>query len=313
MCGIYGVIGKNQISDSLAKLKMLEYRGYDSSGIAFLKDDGDIKIYKSVGKIEDLNNHITDNDNDANAIITHTRWATHGGIKLVNTHPHYTDNVAIVHNGIITNYEDLKQKLMGCYNFYGDCDSEVIAKLIDYYLVRYHCPLEAFSKAVSELEGSFAILCIIKGLNNTILIAKKQSPIYVAQVDDLLIASSDLVAFPQNTNSYIKLNENEICELKNKSIKIYDFELNPKNKIYNKFNLSENKVSLGGFNHFMIKEINDIPKALQDTYNNFKKIDEEINKIDLSRFNEIHFIACGTAYHSACIGAFLLQKIAGKL
>ncbi|MGN1227078.1 MAG: SIS domain-containing protein, partial [Christensenellales bacterium] len=279
-----------------------------SSGIAYLEESGKLNHFKCTGKIENLQKILTDKTINTNCIIAHTRWATHGKISTKNAHPHTSGKVAIVHNGIITNYDKLKEKLSKHFKFYGECDSEVVAKLIDFYLKSNTNILKAFSKAIKELEGSFAIECIIESEPNTILIARKESPIYVCKHNKILYASSDLITFPKDTQEYFEVLENEICELKNASIKFFDFDLNEIKHKAKKYDLNENKVSLHNFQHFMLKEIFDIPKALNDTLSNFDK-NEKFN-VNLSNVEEVHFIACGTAFHSACVGAFLTQSLA---
>ncbi|MBQ8749578.1 MAG: glutamine--fructose-6-phosphate transaminase (isomerizing) [Clostridia bacterium] len=310
MCGIYGIIGKCKNIDKVAinALYELEYRGYDSSGIAFLNTNKEIKVIKSTGKIENLEKNINNHEVSTECLIAHTRWATHGKISTSNAHPHTSENVAIVHNGIITNYEELKNKL-NSYKFYGECDSEVIAKLMDYNLQRSKTALEAFCKTIKELKGSYAIECIVKGEYNTIFIARKESPIYVCKYKDTVIASSDLITFPKQTSTYFEVSENQICELKKSKIKFFDLELNEIKGTSKKYDINENKVSLNNYSHFMLKEIFDIPKALNDTMKKLESSDK-LN-IDLSRFEKVHFIACGTAYHSACVGAFMVQSLCG--
>ena len=311
MCGIYGIIGKvDLIKKSISALKSLEYRGYDSSGLAFIDNKSNLQILKSVGEIKNLDNLAQGLNDNTNTLIAHTRWATHGKISNENAHPHYTDNVAIVHNGIITNHKELNKKL-NTYKFYGDCDSETIAKLIDFYL-QSNAYLDAFTNAVNDLKGSFAILCIFKGIAKKILVAKKDSPIFIAKTENDIVVSSDLIAMPKETKEYIEVNDNEIYEITDKKITLYDFNLNKKEITFHKFNIEENKTSLENYKHFMIKEINDIPKALKDTYDNLANIDNIFSNIDYSMYNEIVFIGCGTAYHSACIGAYLVEKIAKK-
>lgn len=309
MCGIYGIIGKckNALNNAINALYNLEYRGYDSSGLSYLDSKGQIITIKSTGKIDNLKKHIENVKENPTCLICHTRWATHGKVSINNTHPHTTNNVAIVHNGIITNYEKIKSKLKNFYNFYGECDSEVIAKLIDYNLTKTQNPLLAFSKAVKELEGSFAIECIIKNNFNTILIAKKESPMYICKNDKNLIISSDLITFPSNTNEYYEIGELEICELKNKTIKFYNLNLKEKTKKPSKFDVKQNKIQLENYSHFMLKEINDIPKALNATLKNFT-LNDKFNCI-LNNIKHVHLIACGTAYHSACMGAFIIQSL----
>lgn len=334
MCGIFGIIGE---SGDLAKRSIdalydLEYRGYDSSGIAYIDSEtGEIDVHKSTGKIDNLREYLAGKDIRTTTMIAHTRWATHGKISINNAHPHSTENVAIVHNGIITNYEQLRSKLDGFYNFYGECDSELIAKLIDYHLVKstqstsaFCTPkeigdsakkecvglskvLRAFSLAVKELRGSFAIACIIKNQPNLVLVARRESPIYLAKVGKTLYASSDLITFPPETRQYIELGDNEICVMRKYCIKVYNTQLKELSKREKKFEVSQNKVCLNGFSHFMIKEIFDIPKALHDTAKGLQNVHLGT---DLGGFDEVHLIACGTAYHSACVGATMIRNIA---
>lgn len=303
MCGIYGyILNKNKsLTFCLKRLAMLEYRGYDSSGISTLESKG-FEIFKSTGNIKDLLPKVK--GKTSKNVICHTRWATHGKICEKNAHPHRTQNISIVHNGIIDNYKEL----VADYNLQlvSECDSEVISALINRQTLKFGKNIASLIDAVCLLKGSFAFLAQMYGNPSCIYGAKHASPLYVGKAKNGFIFSSDLIAFRGLVTEYYELEDGEIFEANSKSItfyNLYKFKVNKKTKI-----LEDNfsSIYLGKHSCFLEKEINDIPSALQRTYANYKTLN--FNLPNLKNFECLHIIGCGTAYHSALAGKFIVEK-----
>ena len=259
MCGIAGYIGKNCCENILIDfLGVLEYRGYDSSGIA-IKIDNKIKVIKDIVRIGELKKSVQSKTYNTLG-IGHTRWATHGGVEQKNSHPHLSSNGewCIVHNGIIENYLQLKSDLIkkGCV-FNSDTDSEVIAQILEQNNVD---DLNGFAKCIDLLEGSYAI-CAINNKSNAMFLARNKSPLYVGIADDGKYISSDIVCFEGYCQKYIDLDNNEICYISDNSIVVRDKNINIVDKKY--FNLPKiiNSRIIGKYNTYMEKEINEIPEV----------------------------------------------------
>lgn len=304
MCGIVGYVGEESAKDILLTgLKNLEYRGYDSSGIAF--KDNNIKIIKSVGKIKNLEDKLKNEYVDNYKIgIAHTRWATHGEANLVNAHPHTVGSVTLVHNGIIENAKELKDKLINeGVNFNSDTDTEVIAALINKYLD--DDIIKTISKVMGILKGSYALGIIIEGVNDKIYIAKKDSPLVVGVSDKGNLFASDITAINMFTNKFIFLDENDIAEVTKDNVLFYS---NGKicEKSVNTINIDVNSKSKNGYPHYMLKEINEEPVVLEKT---LKPYLEDFSSIpDLDLYGEIHIVACGSAMYAGMIGKTLFEE-----
>lgn len=304
MCGIVGYIGSRRVCDVLfSGLRALEYRGYDSAGMALKKGD-EVQIIKSVGEIKNLEEKVKKTKLiEADMGIAHTRWATHGEANLVNAHPHTSKKVTIVHNGIIENAALLKKGLMDeGYQFKSDTDSEVIAVLIDKYYS--DDPVEAISEATSQLKGSYA-LAIIFSDKEKIYAVRKESPLIVGVGKNENFVASDLVAITTYTKEYYLLLEDEIAEVTKDDVKFYK-----KGKIISKNLMVTNLDSMvsdkGEYEHFMLKEIMEEPLVLEKT---LKPFIENINLIpDISDYEEIHIVACGSALYAGEVGRSLLAE-----
>lgn len=309
MCGIVGYIGTNTRKNLIDLLKKLEYRGYDSAGIATLSL-GKIKIVKSVGNISNLKKIVDFNIKDKIG-IAHTRWATHGKPTLNNTHPHISnDGVwAVVHNGIIENYSELKLKLKKFgFSFYGDTDSEVIGNL--FQLNNQNSKIQTIIKSCNLLKGSFALCCINSSCKNTLFLAKNKCPLYVAKGNNALIVASDPICFEEKMTEYYSLEDFEFCEASVKKLVFYD-EFGKKIlkkpiKIDN-FSTSNNK---GNYKHYMLKEIYEIPSVLKNITKTYSKsnIFDYFNKEKICQYKKIVLIGCGTAYHASLLGARYIEK-----
>lgn len=305
MCGIVGYIGKENPKNILIEgLKKLEYRGYDSSGIA-LKNDEKVQVIKSTGKIKDLEIKMNNTKIiDSHIGIAHTRWATHGIANETNAHPHTVGRVTIVHNGIIENAEELRDKLIKeGIEFKSETDTEVACAIIDKYYK--DDPIEAINKAIKEIVGSYAFGIIFEDINDKIYAVRKDSPLIIGVGKEENYIASDIAAIIKYTGEYILLDDNEIVELSNNNINVYQG-----NKIVNKkiekSSLSIDEASKGSYKHFMLKEIMEEPMVLQRTLNKYIDNMEEI--FDVSKYEEIHIVACGSAMYAGMIGKCLFEE-----
>ena len=298
MCGIIGYIGKQNPIDILINgLKNLEYRGYDSAGIA-LKNDKEIQMIKSVGKISNLEEKVNNEKIiDCNIGIAHTRWATHGEPSEVNAHPHKVGKITLVHNGIIENAKELKEELIKeGIKFNSNTDTEVIAALIDYY---YESDMkEAINKAIKRLKGSYA-LAIISEDENKLYAVRCESPLILGIGDNEYFVTSDIGAILSYTNKYVLLGENEIVTLTKDNYSI-EKDNKPIERKVEVSNLSIEDTSLNGYDHFMMKEINEEPVLVDNLIN---KYINNLDKLpDLKKYKTIHIVGCGSAYYAGMIG-----------
>lgn len=306
MCGIIGYIGdKNPIDILISGLKNLEYRGYDSSGIA-IKNDSEQQIIKSVGKISSLEDEIKEESIiNANIGIAHTRWATHGIPNLENAHPHKVGKVTLVHNGIIENFSELKENLKNeGVIFKSETDTEVVAALINKYFDKD--PIEAINKAIKELKGSYALGIMFDEINSLYAV-RKDSPLIIGIKDKEYFLASDITAIINETNKYILIDTNEIVELTKDSMKITkgNKEIKKEIKIAD---ISKEATDKLGYDHYMLKEIMEEPIVLEKTT---KPYLEDLNKLpDLSKYEEIHIVACGSAMYAGMVGKSLFEEYA---
>ena len=310
MCGIVGYIGKNNVEENLIKdLKLLEYRGYDSAGVAVLSD-GIIKETKSVGCIKNLEEKISATEN-ATLGIAHTRWATHGSATENNAHPHVSNNRewAVVHNGIIENYAEIKKSLINngvCFN--SETDTEVIVQMLEFY--QSNNPIQTLISVCNELTGSFALAVINGNKPNTLYLAKRKSPLYVAKTDNEIFVASDPICFSGKTKEYYALNDDEFCEVDLNSIEFFNSEFNKISK--EKFILEKltTDIDKANFEHYMIKEIYETPEVLKRIVKTYAENDV-FNKIDKSIFynmDKVIFVGCGTAYHAGLLGVNYIEN-----
>ena len=303
MCGIIGYIGQKRPEEILIDgLKKLEYRGYDSAGIALKGND--IEVIKSVGKISNLEEKLNkETIIDSNIGIAHTRWATHGEPTEVNAHPHTIGHITLVHNGIIENAKELKEKLKEKgIKFNTSTDTEVIAALIDYY---YKGNMkEAIEKAIKELKGSYA-LAIINKDEDKLYAVRCESPLILGIGDNEYFVTSDIGAILPYTNKYVLLGEDEIVTLSKEDYIIEKGDT----KVFRKVevsNLSLEDTSLNGYDHYMMKEINDEPILVD---NLVKKYINNTDKLpDLKKYKNIHIVGCGSAYYAGMIGKYLFEE-----
>ena len=306
MCGITGYIGKNKnaIKVIIDGLEALEYRGYDSAGIAYITDNK-LKVIKEKGKIVNLKEKV-DLNIKSTLGIGHTRWATHGEPSKENSHPHTVNKFTVVHNGIIENYLELKDTLLkNGYTFNSTTDTEVACAYIDYLYKEEKDILKTLNKATKIFRGSYAlgIICI-DDLDNLYAV-RKTSPLIIAKGDGENYIASDVPAILKYTNKYMLLDDNEIAKISVSDIKVYNDKLKEVTKETYEFEGSYESSMKCGYDHFMLKEIHEEPTVFSNTVNS--KMD---NLPDFSKYNQIHIVACGSAYHTGLVGKYLIEKYA---
>ena len=313
MCGIVGYVGKRNSVDVLIKgLKNLEYRGYDSAGIAVCENDK-IEIVKKEGKIKNLESSVS-SLGSSHIGIGHTRWATHGPANTVNSHPHRVGCVTLVHNGIIENYVKLRKELKDLgYSFKSDTDTEVACALIDSIYKECKDKLLTMKKANEKIIGSFAFAILFDDDFDNIYVMRKDSPLIIAISDDGNYIASDVPAILEFTNKYILLEKDEYGVISGDKVIVYDNDFNILDKEILTYEESLDSAMKNGYEHFMIKEINDEPRTLTATYEQFFKSD--INELlcnmpDFSKYKSIDIIGCGSAYHAGLVGKSFLERYA---
>lgn len=311
MCGIVGYAGKtNVIKNIMTGLKSLEYRGYDSSGIAYLDKNNNIKIYKKVGQIKNLD-QILNYEDEASLGISHTRWATHGGVTDTNAHPHNQGKITLVHNGIIENYEELKKELeKEGYNFKSSTDSEVAAALIDKLYKENKDMLKTLVILKDKLKGSYAFNIINSDIPNKIYGIRKDVPLIVGVSDHGNMFASDIPAILHVTNKYIVLNNNEIVELEQDNIKYYNSEGKEITKEVKEYAGTIDSISKNGYDHFMLKEINEESEVVKNILNLYTKNNIIKDIYNIKKYKNIDIVACGSASFAGQIGKYYIEKYA---
>jgi len=316
MCGIFGVFANYSVTPSIIEgLTKLEYRGYDSSGISILDEKKQIKTIRSKGKLNNLKEKLKKTKFDGNIGIGHTRWATHGVPSTINAHPHVSESVSIVHNGIIENYSFLKQILSKKgYKFKSQTDSEVIAHLLDDQL-KNHSPEVAIKMTLSKLEGAFALAILFKDLG-ILAGARKGSPLALGISEDAIFLGSDSVALAPFTEKIIFLEEGDSVFIDGMNYQVYSESFK---KVKRKLSISsytKDNLDKGNFNHYMQKEIYEQPHIIGDSLSRFldpvnKIIQMPDIKIDWRKISKINLIACGTSFYSCQVATYWIEKIVG--
>lgn len=311
MCGIVGYAGKtNVIKNIMTGLKSLEYRGYDSSGIAYLDKNNNIKIYKKVGQIKNLD-QILNYEDEASLGISHTRWATHGGVTDTNAHPHNQGKITLVHNGIIENYEELKRQLeKEGYNFKSSTDSEVAAALIDKLYKENKDMLKTLVILKDKLKGSYAFNIINSDIPNKIYGIRKDVPLIVGVSNHGNMFASDIPAILHVTNKYIVLNNNEIVELEQDNVKYYNSEGKEITKEVKEYAGTIDSISKNGYDHFMLKEINEESEVVKNILNLYIKNNKIKDIYNIKKYKNIDIVACGSASFAGQIGKYYIEKYA---
>ena len=319
MCGIVGYIGtKKAVPVLIDGLSKLEYRGYDSAGIATLEENK-IVITKDKGRVKNLEALLEDSKLESTIGIAHTRWATHGKPSKVNSHPHLDNSgkISVVHNGIIENYADIKKFLMDNeYKFVSDTDTEVIPNLINYYYTNNNL-LEAVSLACKDLKGSFAIEVLCSDNPDKIVVAKKDSPLVIGTSKDANYIASDIPAILSYTKDFYLLEDNEIAEIYSDKIAFYNFNLENIVKKIETISWDASSIEKNGYEDFMLKEIHEQPKSIRETIGfKLSKENVELENINftkefLQNINKIYIVACGTAMHAGLAVKPTLENLCG--
>ncbi|MFT9077783.1 glutamine--fructose-6-phosphate transaminase (isomerizing) [Ethanoligenens sp.] len=319
MCGIVGYIGEQDAQPILlGGLQKLEYRGYDSAGIAVMNPQGEMHLVKSKGRLKALQDKLGTESLTGSIGIGHTRWATHGEPSEKNCHPHTNQagTISVVHNGIIENYLHLKEWLGSKgYSFYSDTDTEVVPNLIDYY---YHGNLlEAVTKAISVIEGSYALGVMCTDEPDKIIAVRKDSPLVVGIGKGEYFIASDVPAILNHTRDILYLEDKEIVVLTKTGAAVYSLEGEKLEKPIQHVTWNADAAEKGGYEHFMLKEIHEQPKAIRDTLNS-RVMHQKPIQLDsvtipteqLQNIQKIYLVACGTAYHAGVIGKYAIEKLA---
>lgn len=318
MCGIVGYIGHDNAKELLLKgLEKLEYRGYDSAGIALTNDEG-TEVFKEKGRIADLRKVADDNDFDGTLGIGHTRWATHGVPNHENSHPHQSASkrYTLVHNGVIENYEELRAEYLSDVNFLSETDTEIVVQLIEHFANEGLDTETAFTKVVSMLEGSYALGLLDDQDNDTIYVAKNKSPLLIGVGDDFNVIASDALAMLPVTNQYKEIHDHEIVIVKRDSVVIKDQDGNVQDRETYTAEIDAADAEKGVYDHYMLKEIHEQPAVMrriiqeyQDCEGNLK-MDKDIVD-DVAAADRIYIIAAGTSYHAGLVGKEFIEKWAG--
>ena len=322
MCGIVGYTGKNQSAPILLNgLAKLEYRGYDSAGIAVRDGNSPVQVVKAKGRLKVL----AEKTNDGQSVIGtcgigHTRWATHGEPSEINAHPHISDdyNVVGVHNGIIENYQELRDKLTrNGYSFYSSTDTEVAVKLIDYYYKKYeHTPVDAINHAMVRIRGSYAFAIMFNEYPGEIYVARKDSPMILGVNDGDCYVASDVPAILNYTRNVYYIGNMEIGRLADSHITFYNLDGDEIEKELVEIKWDAKAAEKGGYEHFMMKEIHEQPKAVKDTLNSVLKDGKldlsavELTNDEIKKISQIYIVACGSAYHVGVVTQYVIEDLA---
>ena len=321
MCGIVGFTGQQQAAPILLEgLSKLEYRGYDSAGIVVRDGDASAEIVKAKGRLKVL----SEKTNGGEAIpgscgIGHTRWATHGEPSEDNAHPHCSDdlNVIAVHNGIIENYQEIKDKLTKKgYTFYSQTDTEALVKLVDYYYKKYQVgPIDAIAKTMVRVRGSYALAVMFKDYPGEIYVARKDSPMILGIEDGESYIASDVPAILKYTRNVYYIGNLEMARLTKGNIDFYNIDGEIIEKELTEIKWDAEAAEKGGYEHFMMKEIHEQPKAVKDTINSVVKDGEiDLSSVglsaeDIEKLNQIHIVACGSAYHVGVVAQYVIEDL----
>ncbi|MCD8155779.1 MAG: glutamine--fructose-6-phosphate transaminase (isomerizing) [Clostridiales bacterium] len=323
MCGIVGFTGQEQAApillDGLAKL---EYRGYDSAGLAVRDGDKEVQIVKAKGRLKILAEKTNDGQSLAGTCgIGHTRWATHGESNETNAHPHHSDdgNVVAVHNGIIENYQELKEKLIrNGYQFYSQTDTEVLTKLVDYYYRKYKVgPIDALAKTMVRVRGSYALAVMFRDFPGEIYVARKDSPMIISVNEDSAWLASDVPAILKYSREVYYIDNLEMARLARGEVTFFNLDGDTVEKKSKEITWDAEEAEKGGFQHFMMKEIHEQPKAVADTLHSFLNEEGEIDlgragltREEMENYSQITIVACGSAYHVGVAAQYVIEDLA---
>ena len=321
MCGIVGAVAARDIVPVLIEgLRRLEYRGYDSAGVAVVRDDGSIGLSRTVGKVAELDEKLKNEPLQGRIGVAHTRWATHGGVTEANAHPHLSGGrVAVIHNGIIENFQPIKDEMLAKgYAFDSETDTEVAAHLVHDYLKQGLDLVEAVGKAVERFEGAYALLVIDAEDPERIVVSRVASPLVIGLGEGENFVASGVPALLPVTQRFIYLEQGDLAEIRRDGVRIVDADGNDVEREVHETEWDSTSAEKAPFDHFMMKEIHDQPSALADTlYGRVSsqrvipeslgpRAEELLNKVE-----NIHIVACGTSYNAGCVGKYWIEAIAG--
>ena len=321
MCGIVGAIADRNIVPVLVEgLRRLEYRGYDSAGVAVIDDKSNIGLCRAVGKVAELDEKLEQNPLNGKIGVAHTRWATHGGVTEANAHPHLSGGrVAVIHNGIIENFQPIKDEMLAeGYVFDSETDTEVAAHLVHHYLKQGLDLVEAVGKAVERFEGAYALLVVDAEDPDRIVVSRVASPLVIGLGDGENYVASGVPALLPVTQRFIYLEQGDLAEIRRDGVRIVDADGNDVEREVHETEWNSASAEKAPFDHFMMKEIHDQPSALADTLygrvSNQRVIPESLGpkaKELLDKVENIHIVACGTSYNAGCVGKYWIEAIAG--
>ena len=315
MCGIVGVLGTNEVAPILVEaLKRLEYRGYDSAGIATISD-GTLDRRRAIGKLVNLGDRLVHEPLAGKSGIGHTRWATHGAPNENNAHPHKSGKVAVVHNGIIENFRELREELATHgLEFTTDTDTETVAMLTDYFVSQGATPIEAVNQTLAKLDGAFALAFLFDGEQDLMIAARKGSPLAIGHGDGEMYLGSDAIALAPMTNRVTYLEEGDCAVLTRSSLEIRDQNGELANRAVRTIEIDSSRIDKAGYKHFMAKEIAEQPTVLGNTLSHYVSPEGEINLpdpgIDFTKIERLTMVACGTAYYACMAAKYWFEQIA---
>ena len=315
MCGIVGVLGTNEVAPILVEaLKRLEYRGYDSAGIATI-NEGTLDRRRAIGKLVNLGDRLVHEPLAGKSGIGHTRWATHGAPNENNAHPHKSGKVAVVHNGIIENFRELREELATHgLEFTTDTDTETVAMLTGYFVSQGATPIEAVNQTLAKLDGAFALAFLFDGEQDLMIAARKGSPLAIGHGDGEMYLGSDAIALVPMTNRVTYLEEGDCAVLTRSSLEIRDQNGELANRAVRTIEIDSSRVDKAGYKHFMAKEIAEQPTVLGYTLSHYVSPEGEINLpdpgIDFTKIERLSMVACGTAYYACMTAKYWFEQIA---